>query len=172
VPILTRHPTVPTGWETWSLPGVVTVRYPSQWLLTPYLSGLSTVVFPLAHVSTAPLPGPCGSSEKSVQIKANCFNKTWPVTPDGVLVEWTETQFPTEQPLKSAHGKRVRIDGRPARLDTERSGDGTWTITAAIGSTVKNDGEATLMTAQVGRKATQATIDDVFTMLATVNISR
>jgi hypothetical protein len=169
--ILTAQPKLPSGWGTWSSAGNVRIRYPSQWHLTPYLGVPATVVFPLVHLSSAALTGPCASSKKSVQDSADCFAKTWPVAADGVLVKWVATQFPTGRPLKFAPGKRVRIDGRPARLDVERASDRTWTVTATIGSAVTTDNQTTVMTAQIGPKATQTTIDDVFTMLATVDIS-
>jgi hypothetical protein len=162
-----EHP-VPAGWKTWSSSNL-TLRYPAQWHVTPFLGQPATVAFPLLHLSSAPLTGPCASSQASVQGRAGCFGATWPVAAGGILIGWTKTELPGQPPLKLAHGRHVTIDDRPAKVDSFMDGSG-WEVTATIAADPQADDDAMLMSAQVGPRASQATLDDVFTMLATAAI--
>jgi hypothetical protein len=160
----------PSAWATWHGPGLV-VSYPRQWHLTPFLGQPATVAFPLIHLSTAPLTGACASPHRAVQSRAGCFDATWPVAAAGVLVGWTKTEFPSLSVYQHAHGSRMAIDGRHAKLSDVVSADGTRTIIATIAVAPTRGDDVMVMTAQIGGQAPLQDVQDIYQMLESVIIS-
>jgi hypothetical protein len=168
---LSKPPTTAARWSTWSSRAGLTIRYPSQWHLTDFLGAPATVMFPLAHLSSQPLTGPCASRQTSVQLSTDCFDATWPVPTDGVLIEWLKAEVPGSIQYQVARGRRTSIDGHRAKISSTSYEDGGREITATIAASAKTDYTVMVMTARLGPRATSTVTHDVDRMLRSAVIT-
>lgn len=109
------------GTTTHTISEGVTVEAPSTWFPVEYRGIPATVVFPLWFFSTAEYTGACSTGGP----RESCLDQTWfpPdwVTPDdGVIVLWSETQFPWTSGPALAHlrGDVTSINGHRAKVWT------------------------------------------------------
>ena len=107
------------GTTTHTISEGVTVEVPSTWFPVEYRGIPAPVVFPLWFFSTAQYSGACSAGDP----RESCLDHTWfpPdwVTPDdGVIVLWSETQFPWTSGPALAHlpGDVTRINGHRAKV--------------------------------------------------------
>jgi hypothetical protein len=100
----------------------VTVEAPSAWFPVEYRGVLPPVYFPLWFFSTSEYTGACSSGGPSQACNAGggYFPPDWVTPDDGVIVLWSESQFPGNIRPALAHlpGDITTINGHRARVWT------------------------------------------------------
>ena len=98
----------------------VTFQYPSTWSTSVWKS--SVLHFdPMVYLSTQATHNPCRTSSAGGGTSTTCG---WPVNrlaPGGVVLRWENRGYPGAS-VSSFPGAKARIDGRNARLSTQRPG--------------------------------------------------
>jgi hypothetical protein len=148
----------------------LTIRIPPSWLVTPFLGETATVDFPLMHVSTFKLAGPCGSLVQATQMRSGCFDAQWSAPREGVLLAWSDVQIlgPTEYRVHP--GRPVTIGRYHGKISVSSGPQGTDVDAAVLWP--GSDGEFISMTGQVGPGAPPGTVTDVLRVLDSVVLRR
>jgi hypothetical protein len=171
------------GWRTWSSSRrrpVLTMRIPRRWDATWFNGAPAPIFFPLVDLSEERLDGACPSGPtgpaSSRPDTTTCFNGSWPVPADGLIVRWGLDEQPLTHPFEFVPGRPVVIDHRPAR---RYSGPPNWCTNAGTSSEidaailVARHGDATLrMIACLGPHVSTADRAAIGTMLASVRVGR
>jgi hypothetical protein len=164
---LTQPP--PVSWKVVKA-GPLTIRVPPAWLVTPFLGEPATVDFPLVHISTFKLAGPCGSLVRAIQKTTDCFGHYWSVPPDGVLLAWSDVQIPGPTEYHVQPGRPMSIGRYRGKLNVDSDAQGTQ-IDAAV-RVPGGHGEFIQMTDQVGPATPRATVTDTLLVLDSMLLSR
>jgi hypothetical protein len=164
---LTQSP--PASWKV-AKSEPLTIRIPPAWRVTPFLGQPATIDFPLMHISTFALGGPCGSLVRSIQTRSGCFDHTWSVPPDGVLLAWSDVQIPGPTEYQVQQGRPISIGRYRGKLRVDSDAQGTQI--EAVVRVPGGHGEFIRMTDQVGPAAPRAAVIDTLLILDSMLISR
>lgn len=109
-----------TGTTTHTISEGVTVEAPSSWFPVEYRGIPATVVFPLWFFSSSQYSGACSTGKPSEACidGGGWFPPDWVTPDDGVIVLWSETQFPWTSGPALAHlrGDVTSINGHRAKV--------------------------------------------------------
>jgi hypothetical protein len=110
------------GTTTHTIADGVTVEAPSTWFPVEYRGMLAPVYFPLWFFSSSRYSGACstGKQNQACTEGGGWFPPDWVTPDDGVIVLWSESQFPWTSGPALAHlpGDITSINGHRARVWT------------------------------------------------------
>jgi hypothetical protein len=95
------------------------LNVPAEWRVTPFDGTPAPTFFPLVYLSRAALPTDCPdqpATPTSRNGSTKCFNGNWPVTDNGFVIRWGESENPTASPFNFAVGRHATLSGHQARI--------------------------------------------------------
>jgi hypothetical protein len=178
-PATTPPPRPGLDWGRFTDNGV-SFRYPPAWRSYPY-TWSSSFSSSLTYLSTREIPNPCKTTHPNGNTEISCGLPATRLSPDGVLIIWTETGFPhaagSPDALEHAPGELTTIAGHAARVLIGAAGQecghigASTSIQAVIARDPRPAYETLHMTACLGPDNQSANTRAVLAMLGTVRIA-